>query len=823
MTLDLNTNIDNNQAGFRLANLEVLNWGTFHHHIWSITPGGKNALLTGDIGSGKSTLVDAITTLLVPTRKIVYNKAAGAETRERSLKTYVQGAYKNEKVADSAKARDVYLRPGNQSYSVLIANFRNAGTGEEVALAQVLWMVGPAVSRMYLLGSRHLSVGKEFSDFGGDINRLRRRLRSQDHVEVHPSFTNYANSFRRRFGIRQPEALDLFYQTVSMKQVGNLTEFVRERMLGRTDIGKQIETLVKSYDDANAAHQAVLLARRQLELLDPLVDAASNRRRTLARITELEAVRAEIPRYFAFRKIAEYQEGLGQTLAKWEANAAERTAQARLLADRTAALARLRAVLDGNDVYRQLAPLESQIAATERELDRRREKVDAYAAGITTLNALPDATPLSPATDPETFATQREQLLADLGATNENLLALDREKGALHVAEDRARRELSELEDELRSLRERPTLIPRRNLELRAKLLQELNLDAKELPFAGELLRVRESAAAWEGAIERVLHGLGLSLLVPDRHYAAVSAVVNRMHLGGKLVYLRTLPHRGRIPEDPGENSLLQKVKIKGDSEHYDWLQRELEIRYNYQCCDSLEEFQRAPRGLTKNGQVKAGRHRHDKDDRHRVDDRRRYILGWTNEAKIHALETARQQAAKTLAEQTERLSAHRTRVRAQNDRRDALLDLTRNYPEFAPLDYAASSRRLQELRREHQALQARSGEVAELQARIATAETEATAARTANDGLVKMTGRLENACLRLANDLHELLVRVGQPAPDRKMDPDNPDVPAIVATYRAVEIGAQTASPALEKLLAKTTEATKTERTLLAKFSGES
>jgi len=130
MTLDLNTNIDNKEAGFRLASLEVLNWGTFHEAIWKITPDGKNALLTGDIGSGKSTLVDAVTTLLVPTRKITYNKAAGAETKERSLKTYVQGAYKNEKVADSAKARDVYLRVAGKSYSVLIANFRNAGTGE---------------------------------------------------------------------------------------------------------------------------------------------------------------------------------------------------------------------------------------------------------------------------------------------------------------------------------------------------------------------------------------------------------------------------------------------------------------------------------------------------------------------------------------------------------------------------------------------------------------------------------------------------------------------------------------------------------------------
>src|SRR5690348_3274781 len=77
------------RAGFRLARFEVLNWGTFNGRIWKIDPGGENALLTGDIGSGKSTLVDAMTTLLVPPRKITYNRAAGAEARERSLYSYV--------------------------------------------------------------------------------------------------------------------------------------------------------------------------------------------------------------------------------------------------------------------------------------------------------------------------------------------------------------------------------------------------------------------------------------------------------------------------------------------------------------------------------------------------------------------------------------------------------------------------------------------------------------------------------------------------------------------------------------------------------------
>ena len=67
-------NSNNNNTGFRFVRLEVLNWGTFNDSIWKIEPNEFNSLLTGDIGAGKSTLVDAITTLLVPHQKITYNK-----------------------------------------------------------------------------------------------------------------------------------------------------------------------------------------------------------------------------------------------------------------------------------------------------------------------------------------------------------------------------------------------------------------------------------------------------------------------------------------------------------------------------------------------------------------------------------------------------------------------------------------------------------------------------------------------------------------------------------------------------------------------------
>lgn len=57
---------DDRLSGFRLQRLEVYNWGTFDQRVWTLQLNGENGLLTGDIGSGKSTLVDAITTLLVP-------------------------------------------------------------------------------------------------------------------------------------------------------------------------------------------------------------------------------------------------------------------------------------------------------------------------------------------------------------------------------------------------------------------------------------------------------------------------------------------------------------------------------------------------------------------------------------------------------------------------------------------------------------------------------------------------------------------------------------------------------------------------------------
>ena len=153
------------QAGMRLHRCECYNWGTFHGRVWALELDGDNTLLTGDIGSGKSTMVDAIPTLLVPAQKVSYNKAAGAEARERDLRSYVLGHYKSERAEGSYSAKPVALRDLN-TYSVILGVFRNGGYDETITLAQVFWLKdGQTFAQNMCASGQVASVGAATDSF----------------------------------------------------------------------------------------------------------------------------------------------------------------------------------------------------------------------------------------------------------------------------------------------------------------------------------------------------------------------------------------------------------------------------------------------------------------------------------------------------------------------------------------------------------------------------------------------------------------------------------------------------------------------------------
>ena len=263
-------------AGYRLQHLEVFNWGTFDGQVWRLSPGAETVLLTGDIGSGKSTLVDAVTTLLMPAHRIAYNKAAGADSRERTLRSYVEGHYKSERIEATGRSRAIGLRVGGRTYSVVLGVFSNDGYDETVTLAQVFQQrenTGQPY-RFFVTAPNALSIATDFADFGSDLRDLRKRLRGAG-AEVFDEFPKYGTSLRRLLGIRSEQALELFHQTVSMKSVGNLNDFVRDHMLEPSDSTERVRDIVSHFEDLTKAHDAVKRAREQLEALEPVAATAA--------------------------------------------------------------------------------------------------------------------------------------------------------------------------------------------------------------------------------------------------------------------------------------------------------------------------------------------------------------------------------------------------------------------------------------------------------------------------------------------------------------------------------------------------------------------
>ena len=337
---------------------------------------------------------------------------------------------------------------------------------------------------------------------------------------------------------------------------------------------------------------------------------------------------------------------------------------------------------NGGDRIESLA---QEILQHQTKLEHRKQRAGRYEGLVRSLGQ-------SPAKNEEVFLRQRSQTAIWRDNAKEAEAKAQNDITQVNVEFAQGRQEYDQLQTEIKGLKARVSNIDEKQITIRRLLCQSLDVAEEEMPFAGELIQVRQEERDWEGAIERLLHGFGLSLLVPDRYYAKVAQWVDQTHLRGRLVYFRVLDKDGGEMSSLRHDSLIRKLQIKSDSPLYDWMERELTRRFDVACCVTQDRFFRETRAITRNGQIKMPGQRHEKDDRHRIDDRRRYVLGWSNAEKIAVLERQAQQQEACLAELATRISALQEKQADIGKRLDILSRLD-EYTDFRDMDWRPCGR----------------------------------------------------------------------------------------------------------------------------------
>lgn len=698
----------------RLTRIQLVNWGTFsHYHDLPVPRAGM--LVTGPSGSGKSTLLDAMATLLVPPKWSSFNAAAqqsGRGDRARTVASYIRGAYRRDTDEASGQVAVTYLRK-DATWSGVALTYTH-DDGRVTTIGQLFHLQRGQVSaadvkHFYFQAPESVDLIdlKPYAENGIDQRRLKV---AQPAWKYAATYSAFAAQLYRRFNLSGEQALRLLHKTQSSKNLNNLNTLLREFMLDQPDTFTLADQAVDQFAELSTAHAAVVDARKQLDMLSPLRDMVARYDHATEQLSQLAAQQEHLERYLLDARIeatAALLDTLGAQRIALEAEA-QRAADeaARAQRHRDDCQRRLDGVSGDLAIQRDLiVEVRGQVGRAEQA--RRRAEGLAQRAGVAV-----------PQTAAE-HATWRTGLVKERDSLD--LTAVGRALHEAMVDQQQARARAAELEQELQTLDRYRSNLGANLVRVQNMLARELGVDRDRLRFAGELIDVLPGEAAWQGPIERVLRPLAQTLLVPEDLYRPLAQLVDSTGLGTRLVYARMVRTRGGQAAEPLDRSLLCKIAVV-EGEQRAWLWERLSQQYDYDCVHSAAELVGVVRGVTAAGQVKHSGSRHEKDDRTRVDDRSRWILGSSVEAKKAAV-------LELLAEATDRVRRAETAVERAQSQRDRLRDRQGWLGELAELtwtelDVAAARSRLAALEADMERRRAATSGLAELERGLAAAAT---------------------------------------------------------------------------------------------------
>ena len=741
--LELEFSPDKSTAGYRLHELSVLNWGTFHNQVYSMNPDGRTSMITGRNGSGKSTIVDALLTLLVPNRVRNYNVASSqAGSRERNERDYVLGAYSEIHDAATGQGRKETLRQPGESYTVLLAWFYNEAYKTDVSVAQVLWcMPSGKVEKIYVVEKRKLSIEEDFNELG-DVDNIRRIIKEKG-MTTFDSFTAYHKKFESMLfmdtdlGNRSP--MSIFNQAVCIKDVKDLTQFIREHMLDDGGSKEKLLALQERFDDLRSTHRRIETAAYQLEQLDEIKETHSSFTAGVRNRDHAEDLHRATEPFFAQSELDRRVEWVDELKHQEEAERA-RLKTARLEVDRLREkLNHLERALSDSDENRRL----EQVGA---EMDRLRDKREVVTKRAATferhLSSWEKGTTVK---EEEDFLTLRRELDTQLPRLEAKVSELDEKIPEISYLLRKANDRVESLEEERTFLLEANSNVPHEVARLRNALASHLDRDAAELPFVAELTQVVPDEDKWTGPIERVMRSFSLTVVLPPKLAKDAEAYLEQNQLGDRLAFV--CPHPD--PKEPKlhEDSLVAKLSIRTEMEEIRqvWLRSALAERFPHLCKEKRDgSFTKAKFALTMDGLVKSEGVLREKDDTFFLEDAGNWVMGWDVGLKQKSLDDSLakwrkevDQSGRAMREAESERLAMRSKLRS-----GAQLQACAN--EFSDIDRVGLATRIADLEEEERVIVGGSDILKKLKDDRDSADEKLEAAQSTRDEVLQRIGGVE-------------------------------------------------------------------------------
>lgn len=264
---------------FHLSRLQIINWGVFDgYHSIPFSAGGS--LVAGGSGSGKSSLLDAISLGFLPFNRRNFNAsgdntAAGSSAGRRTVDKYVRGAWGQRSEAGTSQV--MYLRGEGTTWSAVAVTY-TSNTGRTITGLVLKWLTGESrsdSSSRFVIGDGDLDIedvcnrwaaGRfDAGVFKGDGWRFTTKVESQYLAQLYASI-----------GIRASDAAQqLLGKAKSLKSVGGLEQFVREFMLDEPDSLARLPEALKQIDPLVEARELLAVAQRKRKILGDIEDRKS--------------------------------------------------------------------------------------------------------------------------------------------------------------------------------------------------------------------------------------------------------------------------------------------------------------------------------------------------------------------------------------------------------------------------------------------------------------------------------------------------------------------------------------------------------------------